>query len=90
MIHIDNNNKNPKYKQIAECIKKDIVTGELAANQNLISIRALAENLNVSTITVKKAYKDLESKYIIVSCPRQHYKITDASLTIIQKEKKKS
>ena len=89
MIQIDNKNKSPKYKQIAECIKRDIMMGEISTSQTLISIRNLAKDLNVSIITVKKAYEYLEVKYIIVAHPKKHYKVSNEAVRIIREDKKK-
>jgi GntR family transcriptional regulator len=53
------------YEQIVEGIKRDIGTGRLPAHTPLPSFRALAEQLLVSLITVKRAYEELEREGII-------------------------
>lgn len=55
------------YEQIMNQLKNAIVTGELKAGEALPSIRALAAELNVSVITTKRAYEELESEGLIRS-----------------------
>ncbi len=49
----------PLYEALYRCIRSDILTGALAANEKLPSKRALAANLKVSKITVETAYYQL-------------------------------
>jgi GntR family transcriptional regulator len=55
----------PLYAQIVEGLKREISEGRLNPGAALPSFRALAEELLVSLITVKRAYQDLESEGII-------------------------
>ena len=55
------------YEQIMNQLKNAIVTGELKAGEALPSIRALAAELNVSVITTKRAYEELEGEGLIRS-----------------------
>nr|WP_211579450.1 GntR family transcriptional regulator [Mobiluncus mulieris] len=48
--------------QIKNQLKRAIVTGELAAGEQLPSIRLLAKELRVSVITTKRAYDELEKE----------------------------
>ena len=49
----------PLYEMLYRCIRGDILTGKLNPGQRLPSKRALATNLEVSKITVEKAYEQL-------------------------------
>ncbi len=49
----------PLYEQIKKEIKTQIISGELKPHESLPSMRLLAEDLNVSLITTKRAYDDL-------------------------------
>lgn len=60
-IIISNSSDKPIYEQITTQIKDSIVSGELAAGDQLPSIRALACDLGISAITTKRAYADLEA-----------------------------
>ena len=55
------------YEQIVNQLKNAIVTGELKTNEALPSIRALAGELQVSVITTKRAYEELEQEGLIRS-----------------------
>lgn len=55
----------PMYEQIKEYIRQAVIIGELADNEMLPSVRQLAAQVNVSAITVKRAYSDLEHEGII-------------------------
>jgi GntR family transcriptional regulator len=55
------------YLQILEQIRLRIAAGDWSPGRELPSIRALAADLRVSVITVKRAYLDLESEGHIVT-----------------------
>lgn len=55
------------YEQIVNQMKNEIVTGALVAGEALPSIRALALELQVSVITTKRAYEELEKEGLIRS-----------------------
>src|ERR1039457_5238142 len=53
------------YQQIVDRLKREISEGRLKPGATLPSFRALAEDLLVSLITVKRAYEELEREGII-------------------------
>lgn len=55
------------YEQIVNQMKNQIVTGVIQAGEALPSIRALAGELQVSVITTKRAYEELEKEGLIRS-----------------------
>jgi GntR family transcriptional regulator len=55
----------PLYRQIVEAMKREVSAGRLPPGSILPSFRALAEELLVSLITVKRAYDELEHEGII-------------------------
>jgi GntR family transcriptional regulator len=55
------------YLQIMEQIKQRIAIGDWRAGQSIPSIRQLAVDLQVSVITVKRAYLELEREGIIMT-----------------------
>lgn len=59
-ILIDNKSGTPIYDQIYTQIKAQILSGALAQDQMLPSIRGLARDLRISFITTKRAYDELE------------------------------
>ena len=64
---ISQTDARPMYLQIMEQIRARIAAGDWTPGKELPSIRALAAGLNVSVITVKRAYLDLESEGVIVT-----------------------
>ncbi|AUS96683.1 GntR family transcriptional regulator [Clostridium thermosuccinogenes] len=68
-IIISNSSDKPIYDQIVEQIKNLIINGELAEAEMLPSIRNLAKELQISVITTKRAYEELEREGYIVSVP---------------------
>ncbi len=59
-ILISNSSPEPIYEQIARQIKAGIIGGNLEEGAPLPSIRARAHDLQVSVITTKRAYDELE------------------------------
>lgn len=55
------------YEQIVNQLKGAILSGELAVDEALPSIRGLASELQVSVITTKRAYEELEKEGLIRS-----------------------
>lgn len=53
------------YEQIEEQIKEAICNNEAEDNEPLPSVRQLSSQLNVSAITIKRAYADLEKEGFI-------------------------
>ena len=59
--------KKPMYLQIVEQITSKVLLGDWPAQMALPSIRELAADTQVSVITVKRAYADLEQAGVIVT-----------------------
>ncbi len=64
---IDFSDPTPLYKQIAVHIKKEIASGTFKVGEKIPSQRELAEQYDVSMITVKKAISDLINEEILYS-----------------------
>lgn len=64
-IVIANSSPDPIYDQIARQIKNQIISGELHEGEGLPSIRKLARELQISVITTKRAYEELEKEGFI-------------------------
>ena len=60
-IVVSNKTSRPLYEQITMQIKAQIMSGELKAGESLPSIRSLAKSLQISILTVQKAYDLLQS-----------------------------
>jgi GntR family transcriptional regulator len=59
--------RRPMYLQIMEQIRHRIAVGDWPPGRELPSIRALAASVQVSVITVKRAYLELEREGVIVT-----------------------
>ena len=64
-IIISNSSPDPIYEQVSKQIKAQIISGELAEGDPLPSIRKLAMELQISVITTKRAYEDLQKEGFI-------------------------
>ena len=63
----------PLYEALYRCIRGDILSGKLASGAKLPSKRALAQNLEVSKITVEGAYDQLLAEGYIRSMEKVGY-----------------
>jgi len=61
-IIISNSSPDPIYEQIGKQIKAQILSGYLEEGSTLPSIRRLAQDLQISVITTKRAYDELETE----------------------------
>ncbi|WP_042196836.1 GntR family transcriptional regulator [Paenibacillus camerounensis] len=66
-ILISSTSGEPIYAQIVTQIRQLILQGELGAGTPLPSIRQLAKELQISVITTKRAYEELEREGLINS-----------------------
>ena len=66
-ILISNTSGEPIYAQIVSQIRQMILQGELISGTPLPSIRQLAKELQISVITTKRAYEELEREGLINS-----------------------
>ena len=63
----------PLYEALYRCIRSDILSGRLLPGEKLPSKRALADNLEISKITVETAYSQLLSEGYIRSQEKVGY-----------------
>ena len=70
---LDSGAKMPLYEQLYRAVKEDILSGAIAGGEKLPSKRAMADDLNISCITVENAYEQLLAEGYIVSKPRSGY-----------------
>ncbi len=75
-IQLDNEGQ-PKYLQLFNCIKEWISQGQMKTGERLPTIRSLASQLGVNTSTVVNAYKQLESNSYITAKKGSGYFVSD-------------
>ena len=67
-IIISNSSQDPIYVQIRKQLSQLILNGGLKGGDQLPSIRSLAKELQISVITTKRAYEELEKRRIYRNC----------------------
>lgn len=88
-IILNNTSMIPIYEQLVEQIKADIISGELAENEPLPSVRTLSGSLKISALTVKKAYDRLTEEGFVVTVHGKGSYVapTDRSLAVEARRK---
>jgi DNA-binding transcriptional regulator YhcF (GntR family) len=66
-VNISTGSSTPIYKQITDQIRHAVATGRLTVDDQLPSVRALAEDLVLNPNTVARAYADLAREGLIES-----------------------
>ena len=79
------NVEGPIYEYIYKCIKNDILSGNLKANDKLPSKRTFARNNCISTITIQNEYDQLIAEGYIYTIERKGYFVSNLNIV---KEKK--
>lgn len=85
-ILIDNKSGTPIYDQIYSQIKNHIISGVLAENEMLPSIRGLAKDLRISFITTKRAYEELEKEGFIYTVPAKGCYVAPKNTELLRAE----
>lgn len=66
-IVLSNSSNQPLYQQIKDQIKEAILKEELTEGAPLPSIRAFANELKVSVLTIRRVYDELEKEGFVTS-----------------------
>lgn len=83
-IILSNSSDQPIYEQIAAQMERAILNGELAEGERLPSIRSLANGLQVSVITTKRAYTELERRGFIDTVQGKGSFVSGGSAELLQ------
>lgn len=67
------------YEYVYNCIKNDIIEGNIKPGDKLPSKRSFARNNGVSTITIQNAYDQLASEGYIYAIQKKGYYVSDIS-----------
>ena len=87
-IIISNSSKEPIYEQITNQIKSLILAGELHEGTAIPSMRNLAKDLQISVITTKRAYEELEKAGFIYSIVGKGSFVAEQNLEVIREKLK--
>ena len=85
-ILIDNKSGEPIYNQIYSQIKNQIISGELGADEALPSIRNLAKDLQISVITTKRAYDELEREGFVYTVAGKGCFVSQKNTELLREE----
>lgn len=86
MINLDYQSRTPIYEQIIFEIERYVALGILKPNEQLPSIRDLANTLGINPNTVKKAYSELENKGVILTISTKGTFIAESITSVINKK----
>lgn len=67
MFELDTRSRKPIYEQLVNKLKELIINDVLKPDEQLPSVRALAQQLTVNPNTIQKAYRELETQGFIYS-----------------------
>lgn len=88
-IIISNSSKSPIYEQIVHQVKSLILSGELQEGEAIPSMRKLAKDLQISVITTKRAYEELEKSGFIYSIVGKGSFVAEQNLEVVREKKLK-
>ena len=89
-IIISNKSKQPIYEQITIQVKELILKGVLKEGDVLPSMRQLAKDLQISVITTKRAYEELEAMGFIHSVVGKGSFVSEQNAALIKEMKLKA
>ena len=69
MLTLNYRDSRPIYEQIKDGLRRMVVSGALAPDEKLPSIRALATQLSINPNTIQRSYNELEAEGLIYSVP---------------------
>ncbi|PLR94153.1 GntR family transcriptional regulator [Bacillus sp. T33-2] len=67
MFELDMRSRKPIYEQLVEKLKELIINEVLKPDEQLPSVRTLAQQLTINPNTIQKAYRELENQGYIYS-----------------------
>ena len=86
LIFINNKDGVPIYDQIYSQIKEQIINGTLEEDAPLPSLRSLAKDLQISVITTKRAYDELEKSELIYTAPGRGSFVSAKNTELLREE----
>ena len=87
MLQLDFRSRVPIYEQLIEKIKELIVHSALKDDEQLPSVRELAQELTVNPNTIQKAFRELERQGYIYSIQGKGNFVMPANRTIATRQK---
>ncbi len=88
-IIISNSSMEPIYEQIIRQMKTMIIEKKLSGGTMLPSVRSLSKDLQISALTVKKAYDQLEAQGFIITVHGKGSFVAENNQNIVQEAQQK-
>ena len=88
-ILISNTSDKPLYQQIKDQIKDAILKEELKQGDLLPSIRAFANDLKVSVLTIRRVYEELEQEGFVISQVGIGTSVSASNLELLRDSKRR-
>ena len=85
MLQLNYRDSRPIYEQVKDGLRKLVISGAIAPDEKLPSVRSLARELGVNPNTIQKAYQDMEKEGIIYSVAGKGSFVNDIT-SVKQKE----
>lgn len=89
-IILNNSSMVPIYEQLVNQIKNQIISGEIAEDSALPSVRTLANDCKISALTVKKAYDLLEEEGFVITVHGKGTYVAATDKSLAQEARRKS
>jgi GntR family transcriptional regulator len=84
---ISNSSNLAIYEQIINQIKSAIINKDIIPGDAMPSIRGLAKDLQISVITTKRAYEELEKEGLIYSVSGKGFYVCEQNTDILKEKK---
>lgn len=86
-ILISNTSNLAIYEQIIRQIKDAVIAKEIQEGEMLPSIRSLAKDLQISVITTKRAYEELEKEGLIYSVKGKGFYVSRQNTNMLKEKR---
>lgn len=86
-IIISNTSNLAIYEQIIRQIKDAVIAKDIREGEMLPSIRSLAKDLQISVITTKRAYEELEKEGLIYSVAGKGFYVAKQNTDMLKEKK---
>lgn len=86
-IIFSTNNNLAIYEQIINQIKLAIINKDIKPGEALPSIRGLAKDLQISVITTKRAYEELEKEGLIYSVTGRGFYVSEQNTDMLMEKR---
>jgi len=86
-IQISENSNVPIYEQIEKQLKELIIERKVQDNEPLPSIRGLAKELQISVITTKRAYEELEKQGLVYSVQGKGFFVSPKKVEMLKEKR---